>query len=270
MLIWKNTATLDRYDEGLQFTGSKKYAEIALLGSKPINIADFSNLKGIFRAGIGKDNVPIKEAKSRSIVVKFPSERTIKIIFEETANFTCGLIMKMMYTEVGSINLWIKNDRTQLSAKTLLVIGMGNIGKRVAKKMNVFMEVITFDILENNPSDLENMINNANCITLHIPKSDYNVSFFDKQKLSWIKDGGVLINTARGAIVDENALYKDIKSGRIKAAFDVYWQEPYEGILKEFHPESFYMSPHVASTCSGFLEGCREDLNKLIIGLKNK
>lgn len=269
MLIWRNTATLDEYDDGLDFTDSKKDAEIALLGSKPINIAEFQNLKGIFRVGISKDNVPIKEAETRNIVVKFPSNRTVQIIFEETANFACSLIFKMMYSEIGSIDPWIKNDRVQLSAKTLLVIGMGNIGKRVAKKMNVFMEIITVDILFNKPSELEEMISVADCITLHIPKNDENVSFFDKEKLSWMKDGGVLINTARGAIVDENALYKEIKSGRLKAAFDVYWQEPYEGKLKEFHPESFYMTPHVASTCSGFLDGCRKDLNSLI-ALLNK
>ena len=80
MLIWKNTATMDGYDNGLKFTNRKKEANIAILGSKSINLDEFSNLKGIFRAGIGKDNVPIKEAKSRGIVVKFPSNKTIKII----------------------------------------------------------------------------------------------------------------------------------------------------------------------------------------------
>ena len=267
MKIWKNTATLDGYDEDLHFTDLKKETDIALMGSKPINLDEFPNLQGIFRVGVGKDNVPMKEAKKRGILVQFPSKQTIDIIFEETANFTCSLIMKMMYSEVGSIDPWIKNDRTQLSTKTLLVIGMGNIGKRVAKKMNIFMQVITFDIIDNKLSELEEMINVADCITLHIPKSDENSSFFDKDKLSWIKDEAVLINTSRGPIVDENALYKEIKSGRIKAAFDVYWQEPYVGKLKEFHPDRFYMTPHVASTCSGFLKGCREDLINLISSL---
>jgi len=270
MLIWKNTATLNGYDEGLNFTKLKKEAIIALLGSKAIKLDEFPKLKAIFRAGIGRDNVPIKEAKSRGILVKFPSHKTIEIIFEETANFTCGLIMKGLYSEIGSINPWIKNDRTQLSAKTLLVLGMGNIGKRVAKKMNSFLNIITFDILFNKSySELKKMISTADCITIHIPNSDENNSFINKEKLSWMKDGGILINTSRGAIVDENALHKEIKSGRLKAAFDVYWEEPYKGKLTEFYPESFFMTPHVASTCSGFLEGCREDINSLI-SLLNK
>ena len=65
MLIWKNTATLDGFDDGLNFTQSKIEAEIALMGSKPIDIVEFPNLKGIFRAGIGKDNVPEKAAEKK-------------------------------------------------------------------------------------------------------------------------------------------------------------------------------------------------------------
>ena len=84
-----------------------------------------------------------------------------------------------------------------------------------------------------------------------------------------MKDGAVLINTARGATVDEDALFKEIEAFRLRAAFDVYWQEPYQGKLKQFHPDRIYMTPHVASTCSGFIEGCRNDLNILIEDLSS-
>ena len=63
--IWKNTATLDDYGECLNFTNNKKEANIALLGSKPIQLMEFPSLKAIFRAGIGKDNVPEVEARKR-------------------------------------------------------------------------------------------------------------------------------------------------------------------------------------------------------------
>ena len=87
MNIWKNTATLDGYDEGLSFTEDKEQAEIALLGSKPIDFLQFPNLKGIFRAGIGKDNVPEKLAAEKGILVRYPSRETINMIFDETAVF---------------------------------------------------------------------------------------------------------------------------------------------------------------------------------------
>jgi phosphoglycerate dehydrogenase-like enzyme len=264
MLIWKNTATLDGYDNGLDFTCLKREADIALLGSKLISLDEFPNLKGIFRAGIGKDNVPIEDAESRGITVRFPSQETIDIIYEETANFTCGLIFSMLYGECGTCNPWVKHDRVQLADRVLLVIGTGNIGGQVAEKMRGFLKVETYDALQNSKSELKGLIASADCITLHIPKSEDNNHFMDSEKLSWMQDGAVLVNTARGAIVDEHALYTEIKSGRLCAAFDVFWHEPYKGKLKEFHPEHFYMTPHVASTCRGFIEGCRKGLDNLI------
>jgi len=270
MLIWKNTATLDEYDDGLDFTKSKKDADLILLGSKPIKLDEFPNIKGIFRAGIGRDNVPEKEAEEKNIIVRFPSTETIDIIFKETACFTCSLIFRMLYANVGSVNQWGKKCRLQLAEKILLVIGTGNIGGRVAELMENFINVITFDVQENQFSELKPLMQQADCISIHIPKSNENISFFNKEKLSWMKDRASLINTARGAIVDEDALYRELKIGRLYAAFDVYWQEPYEGKLKQFHPKSFYMTPHVASTSIGFLGGCRDDLNKLIMEINEE
>jgi phosphoglycerate dehydrogenase-like enzyme len=269
MKIWKNTSTLNDYDKGLVFTEKKDLAEIALLGSKPININEFPNLKGIFRAGIGKDNVPEKEAKIKGVVVRYPSRDTINIIFDETAAFTCSLIFRMLYNSVGTITPWVKYDRSELSAKTLLIIGNGNIGKRVYQHMKHFMNVSSFDILDNKASELNQLLIKADCISLHIPKIDDNISFINKEKLSIMKDNAVLINTARGSLVDEEALYNEIKKGRLRAAFDVYWEEPYKGKLIEFIPDKFFMSPHIASTCSGFLKGCKESLDDLIRKLSN-
>lgn len=264
MKIWKNTSTLDGFDTGLSLTESKEDADLILLGSKPIDLNTFQNLKGIFRAGIGRDNVPEAEAKSRGIVVRFPSEDTIDAVYEETASFTCGLIFRMFYSNVGTLDPWHKEARQQFSKKTLLVIGTGKIGGRVVGMMSQFLKVITFDALANDSSDLESLIRLADCISIHIPKISENISFIDAQKLSWMKDGAILINTARGAIVDEDALFHELLAKRIKAAFDVYWQEPYEGKLKDLYPDPFYMTPHVASTCKEFLTGCRKDLDSLI------
>ena len=102
---------MDGYDYGLVFTQSKDEAEIALLGSKPININEFPELKGIFRAGIGRDNVPEKEALEKGILIKYPSQKTIDIIYEETANFTCSLIFHMLYNNICSLDPWVKKTR---------------------------------------------------------------------------------------------------------------------------------------------------------------
>ena len=264
--IYKNTSTLNGYDEGLSFTRSKNEAEVVLMGSKKIDMEEFPNLKGVFRAGVGKDNVP-KVDQEKEIVIGYPSDKTSSIIFEETANFTCSLIFRMLYNNIGTIDKWFKEPRKPFSSYNLCVIGMGNIGERVAQKMSKFVNVYTYDILHNNKKDLEEFIKEADCITLHIPKNDSNTSFFGIEKFSWMKKGSSLINTARGALYDENELYKYLKIGKIKAAFDVFWSEPYNGKLEEFYPDPFFMTPHVASTCSSFLKGCREDLDKFLSNL---
>jgi phosphoglycerate dehydrogenase-like enzyme len=264
MKIFKNTATLNGYDDGLIFTTEKAKADLVLMGSKPIDLAEYPNLKGIFRAGIGRENVPINDAVNAGILVRFPSDKTVSYIFEETARFTCYLIFRVLYQDVGTIDPWEKLSRVQLQDKKLLVIGHGNIGKRVADSMRHFMCVSTYDVRNNSPENLMRDLSKADCVSLHVPNTPDNKAFIDKSKLARMKDGSALVNTARGRIVDEQALYHELSSGRLRAAFDVFWEEPYRGILSDLHPDTFFMTPHVASTCSGFLQGCRLDLNSLI------
>jgi phosphoglycerate dehydrogenase-like enzyme len=267
MRIWKNTKTLDGLIDDLTITEDKQEADIALIGGKTIDVSEFPKLKCIFRAGISKDNLPFEEAAKRGVTVSLPSEQTSNYILEETANFTCYLILKMLYMNVGTVSQWVKNSRPALGSRNLLLIGLGRIGLMVKNKMKPFLEVTTYDSLSNSQNELKEMISKADCISLHIPNSPENKDFLDKEKLSWMKDDSVLINTARGPIVSETALYGELKNKRIYAAFDVYWKEPYEGKLKEFYPDRFFMTPHVASTCNAFLEGAAKDLRKLIIKL---
>ena len=113
-----------------------------MIGSQKINLYDFENLKGIFRAGIGRDNVPEKEAQEKGIIDRYPSQKTTGIIFDETASFTCSLIFLMLYSNVGTLDPWVKEPRRQMSQQNLLVIGTGKIGSRVTQLMKPFMEVI--------------------------------------------------------------------------------------------------------------------------------
>ena len=264
MKYWKNTATLDHLVPELLDTVDAVEAEMAVIGSKPINLSEMPNLKAIFKCGVGIDNVPFDEAKKRDIQVILPSEKTKGYIFEETANFAVHLILMMLYKNLGSVENWEKNQREFLGHKKVLVLGLGNIGRQVASKLNPLTSVLTYDPIENSEDELEGLFNQADAITLHMPLLDSTRGFVNAERLSWMKDGSALINTARGPIVEERALYEEIKNERIFAAFDVFWQEPYEGILRQFHPARFVMTPHVASNCSNFLFGLADDFRSLI------
>lgn len=265
--IWKNTSALDDYSQGLNFTDDKEKADIILLGSKSIDINQFPNLKGIFRVGVGKDNVPFKECEKREIYIEFPSKKSINILFEETSNYTVSLVLRMLYASPDISLPWKKNPRSSLENKTALIIGTGNIGSRVKHKLDHLMQVVSYDIIENKAEELESLIKKADVLSLHIPNMPENDNFIDKQKLNWMKNGSILINTARANLVNEDALYQSISQGKIKAAFDVFWNEPYTGKLIQFYPDSFFMSPHIAGSSEDFFSGCRNDLEDMTLHL---
>lgn len=262
--IWKNTSVLNNYSEGLFFTENKNKADIILLGSRKVKIEEFKSLKGIYRAGVGIENVPTTYCRKKNILIKFPSKKTKNFLYEETANYTISLIFRMLYP-IPSINIpWSKNTRLSLENKKVLIIGMGNIGSRVKQKLETMVSVLTYDILNNKFNELGELIKKADVITLHMPNLIENINFFDETKLNLMKQDSILVNTARANLVDEDSLYKQISEGKIKAAFDVFWDEPYKGKLKDYYPDSFYMSPHIASSSEDFFLGCRNDLDKMI------
>ncbi|GAB5560430.1 MAG: hydroxypyruvate reductase [Synoicihabitans sp.] len=270
MKTWKNTSTLDGYIDDLVTLVPPEEAEIALIGGKPIDLDSMPNLRGILKCGIGKDNLPEEQAANRGIEARIASRETSDIIFEETANFACKLIFDLAYAAAGDLEGWQKNQRRALLEQRLLVVGHGNIGRRVSHKMGAFMAVDTYDPMANAPEELEPLIRAADFVTLHMPLIPSTRGFIDAEKLSWLKDGACLVNTARGPVVEEASLLNEIQTGRLRAAFDVFWQEPYHGPLREFHPDRFLMTPHISSTCTAFLEGLRKDLQSLINDLKAK
>ena len=259
MTYWKNTATLDKLVPDLLNTVDAAEAEIAVIGSKPIDLSAMPKLKGIFKCGVGTDNVPFEEAKERGVEICMPSEQTKRYIFEETANFAVYLVFRMLFNDIGKVDGWVKQSRGFLGNKKVLVMGQGNIGAHVTRKLAPSVDVLTFDVLQNSMDELPGLLAQADVITLHVPLTEATTDFIDAEKLSWMKDGAALVNTARGPVVDEDALYAEIESGRLRAAFDVFWKEPYEGKLKQFHPERFLMSPHVSSNCENFLGGLADD-----------
>jgi phosphoglycerate dehydrogenase-like enzyme len=269
MLIYKATNTLDGYLPLLECTEDKAQAEIMLVGGKKIVLDEFPRLRGIFKTGVGTDNLPFEEARARRIDIELPSEATCDIIFEETAAFTCHLILKGLFAEVGEWNTWKKVDRRTLHRRRLLVVGIGRIGSRVAKKMKSFMEVDTFDTAHDAPESFESKVRKADCISLHVPLTPGTRGLFNAESLAWLPDGALLVNTARGPVVDEDALYAELSTGRLRAAMDVFWKEPYRGKLTELSADRFIRTPHIASTCKEFIQGAAADFLQFCRKLQN-
>ena len=264
MLIYKATTTLDGYLPPLGYTKDKSEAVVMLVGGKKFSLSDFPKLRGIFKTGVGTDNLPFDEAATLGIQIELPSEATCDVIFEETAAYACHLILSGLYAGAGEWSSWKKVDRIATHKRRLLVVGNGRIGRRVADKMRLFMPVDTFDSLQDPPEAFERKVRGADCISLHVPLNGSTRMLFNAERLSWMRDGAILVNTSRGPVVDEEALYAELSSGRLRAALDVFWEEPYRGKLTELAADRFIRSPHIASTCADFIEGAAGDFMRFI------
>ncbi len=269
MKIFKATKTLDQYLPSLGFTEDKFEADIMLVGGKKFDIDDFPNLKGIFKTGVGTDNLPFSEATEKGIEIALPSNSTQAVIFEETAAYTCHLILQGLFSGSGEWNSWTKKNRNSIKSQRLLVVGSGRIGQRVIEKMHGFMAVDSYDSAHDPIDSFKSKVESANCVSLHVPLTTETKNLFDAEKLGWLRDGALLVNTSRGPVINEEALYSELASERIRTAIDVFWEEPYRGMLNDLPTDRFIRSPHIASTCREFLESTASDFLQFVDRITN-
>ena len=261
--VYFNTKAFEPFYNQLNVTTNSEEAILLVLGAKKPDLSLFPNLKALYRFGVGSDNVPFFELEKRNIPVFFPSQKAKEVLFESTANFTLYLLLKSFFDrQLGTISPWVKADRPFLGEKTLLVVGTGNIGSRVAKKAAPLMNVQSYDVIRDSADSLKTKIEQADFISLHIPLSQDNQHFIDSEKLSWMKDDAVLINTARGPLIDEHALKYRMGISQMRLAFDVFWEEPYLGWMTDHEwVGRILLTPHTSSQTHEFI---REGLNDIL------
>lgn len=215
------------------------------------------SLKVISRCGVGMDNVDIDTCKQLNITVK----NTPNSVTQAVAELTLGFIINIS-RGICSMNqemrdaIWNKKMGNLVTGKTIGIIGLGRIGKRVSQLLNPFdVEIIAFDPFpdrewaeKNNVRfvQIDELMKKSDIITIHIPYSEENHHFIDLIKLKIMKKNAYIINVARGGLIDELALYNSLKNGDIGGAvMDVYESEPYSGPLKEL--DNTILTPHIGS-----------------------
>ncbi len=226
------------------------------------NIVQAANkLKVIGRAGIGLDNVDIPAASQRGIVVmNAPEGNTIT-----TAEHTIALILSLsrnipQATASLKQGKWEKKklQGRELYNKILGIVGAGHIGRIVADRAKgLKMKVIVYDPyikpevvekLDLEPVSFEELLARADYITIHTPRTEETLNMFNKDVFSKMKKEAMLINCARGGIVNEDDLYEALKSGQIAgAALDVFSKEP-PGKIKLMELPNFVCTPHLGAS----------------------
>jgi len=215
----------------------------------------------IARVGVGLDNIDQGAAKEKDIRVLNAVEGAITAV----AELVIGLMLSMAREipradrEIRNGN-WIKKELmgTELKGKYLGIVGLGNIGKRLgrlAKALN--MNIIGYDVVPIDDefskevglmkADLDTLLSSADYVSFHVPLLDSTRHMINAEKLKLMKKTARIINTARGGVIDEEALYNSLKDGDLAgAALDVFETEPATGNKLTTIP-NFIATPHMGA-----------------------
>jgi len=198
-------------------------------------------LKTIGRAGVGLDNIDLETAEKRGIVVLNTPEAPAEAVAELTIGLMISLARNISPADQAmKEGEWIKKklEGWELKGKTLGVIGLGNVGERVARiakamRMKILITKRTppkpklLRELEGEFISLPELLQRSDVISIHVPLTSQTHHMIGAKELQLMKNGAFLINTSRGAIVDEKALLEALQSGKLGgAALDVYETEP--------------------------------------------
>ena len=216
-----------------------------------------NKLKIIARCGVGIDNIDIEEATNKEIyVTNSPNANIISV-----AELTIGLIIsaaRNIHTSNNSLKNknWDRNKflGTELYKKQLGLIGFGKAAREVAKRLTVFgMEIVFYDPYveasedEANKVELDELLKTSDVISIHVVKNEETKNMINDEKLNLIKKGGILVNTSRGGIVDEVALFQRSSDDVIFAGLDVFSKEPPD-INKTFSTSNIVTTPHLGAS----------------------
>ena len=216
-----------------------------------------NKLKIIARCGVGIDNIDIEEATNKEIyVTNSPNANIISV-----AELTIGLIIsaaRNIHTSNNSLKdkNWDRNKflGTELYKKQLGLIGFGKAAREVAKRLTAFgMDIVFYDpyvdvsVDEANKVELDELLKTSDVISIHVVKNEETKNMINDEKLNLIKKGGILVNTSRGGIVDEVALFQKSSDDVIFAGLDVFSKEPPD-INKTFSTSNIVTTPHLGAS----------------------
>jgi len=226
-------------------------------------IAAARRLKIIARYGVGYDNVDVRAATSRRIFVTY----TPSVLSDAVANLTFAFILALSrrITEADSYvksGKWSKGASfplgRDLTNKTLGIVGCGRISMKVIERARAFnMNIIYYDVIRNTsaeekygtkPVTLEELLRRSDYISIHVPLTEKTEGLIGKKELILMKNTAFLINTSRGPVVDQQALYEALKEKRIAGAgLDVFQHEPITSDDPILKLSNVILTPHIGS-----------------------
>lgn len=240
-------------------------------------------MKAVVKFGVGTDNIDVEYCKEKGIFVGRCVGTNSRSVAETAISFVIA-DSKNLYESITNAREhgWAKMTGYEVQGKTIGIIGFGAIGKEVAKMAwGLGIHVMAFDVCEIEPelverfdievASTEEIIKRSDFISLHIPLTPGTKDFISSKELNQMKSNAVLINTARGGIVNEADLYEALKNKVIRAAyFDVFTCEPPREDEPLLTLSNFYLTPHIASRSKEAEKNTADLATKIIIEALNK
>jgi len=260
---YRNTVTIEEVKERV------KDADVIVANKSPMNeesLKDAPNVKLICEFATGYDNCDLAYCKSRGIKVENVVDYSTAMVAQHTLTLALALSQKLAhYDQYVKSGAYSAQDRFsnfdvpfyELDGKTWGIVGMGNIGRKVAKIATAFgCRVIFYSITgkstcrEYEQVDRETLLAESDFLSLHCPLSDLSRNFIDQKALQQMKKSAILINVARGPVVNNADLYEALVQGEIAAAgLDVLEKEPLQlsnPLSKLKDSNQLIITPHLA------------------------
>ena len=259
---------IKNYDVLVVRSNTKVTSDVLEAGAK-------GNLKLVIRAGVGIDNIDLDYAKKVGIKVS----NTPDASSDSVAELALGHMFSVArYIAVANYTMrngqWNKKQYkgSEIAGKILGIMGMGRIGKALAGKAEALgMKIIYADVLGKQDNlayefmDLDNLLKVSDYVSLHVPYDKDKGALISSREISMMKEGAVIINCARGKVVDEEALLEGLNSGKLAGAgIDVFEQEPSKNTELINH-ERVSVTPHIGASTKEAQERIGKEVAAIVI-----
>ena len=259
---------IKNYDVLVVRSNTKVTSDVLEAGAK-------GNLKLVIRAGVGIDNIDLDYAKKVGIKVS----NTPDASSDSVAELALGHMFSVArYIAVANYTMrngqWNKKQYkgSEIAGKILGIIGLGRIGKALAGKAEALgMKIIYADVLGKQDNlayefmDLDNLLKVSDYVSLHVPYDKDKGALISSREISMMKEGAVIINCARGKVVDEEALLEGLNSGKLAGAgIDVFEQEPSKNTELINH-ERVSVTPHIGASTKEAQERIGKEVAAIVI-----
>jgi glyoxylate reductase len=244
---------------------SRDDVEVLVVANEAVDASHFPALRLVANFGVGYDRLGVEELHRRGIAVT----NTPGVLDAATADLTWALILAARRRVVEGDRRVRAGEWTgswadgflaeELTGSTLGIVGLGRIGSAVARRAAGF-DLRVLSTRRSGGTPLDELLAESDILTIHAPLTPETHGLIDARRLSLLRDGTCLVNTARGEIVDEDALVAELVSGRIRAGLDVFAHEPH--VPEPLLPlPNVVLTPHLGSAT----RQTREAMTRIVV-----